>query len=544
MTTFLIYILKVGGWIAIFYMFYRLLLQKETFHRLNRVVLLATAVLSFVLPFCIITFHENIEMAAPVVQSTATVSAAEIAEIPSTPWWITVGTILYWTGFTFVLGRTLYSIYQVRRLISESELHHQADGTRIAVTDKPIPPSSWYKTVILSRKDFEENDAAILAHERGHIAHRHTVDVVLTDILTAFQWFNPAIWMLRLDLRAIHEYQADEAVLSKGINARQYQYLLIRKATGIGGYSAANSFNHSTLKNRITMMLKSKSSDKRTYKALFVLPIIALALAVNARTVTNITYLPANEDSNAKEVKQSIMAETAQATTIEEAKAIIDETSAVEQSQQDDKKTPLYIVDGVEVKSIDDINPDDIASVNVLKGESATAIYGEKGANGVVVITMKAKTEDDKTVDVKGTVYDAADGLPLVGTTIRIIGNGKGTVADVDGDFELSGVKPSDKLELSYIGYASEIVLVPTNGKPFKVMMKKDNSDKKEVAPVKKFAPSTSAKVNGKMPDNIFIDGKKVAKEELNKIDPNTIKEMRVEKGKDGSSSILITLKK
>ena len=543
MTTFLIYILKVGGWTALFYMFYRLLLQKETFHRLNRVVLLVTAVLSFVLPFCIITFHENIEMAVPVVQSTATV-AAEVAEIPSIPWWITVGTILYWTGFAFVLGRTLYSIYQVRCLISESELHHQTDGTRIAVADKPIPPSSWYKTVILSRKDFEENDAAILAHERGHIAHRHTVDVVLTDILTAFQWFNPAIWMLRLDLRAIHEYQADEAVLSKGINARQYQYLLIRKATGIGGYSAANSFNHSTLKNRITMMLKSKSSDKRTYKALFVLPIIALALAVNARTVTDITYLPVNEDSNVKETKQSIMAEAAQATTIEEAKAIIDETSAVEQSQQDDQKKLLYIVDGVEVKSIDDINPDDIASVNILKGESATAIYGERGANGVVMITMKAKTEDDKTVDVKGTVYDAADGLPLVGTAIKVIGSNKGTVADVDGDFELSGVKPSDKLEISYIGYASEIVLVPANGKSFKVMMKKDNSDKKEVAPTKNFTPSKSGKTNGGGLDNVFIDGKKVAKEDLNKIDPNTIKEMRVEKGKDGSSSILITLKK
>jgi TonB family protein len=96
--------------------------------------------------------------------------------------------------------------------------------------------------------------------------------------------------MLRSDLRAIHEYEADGAVLSQGINARQYQYLLITKAASIGGYSLANGISHSTLKNRINMMLHTKSPSQRYFKLLALLPIVAMALAVNAETVTDYVY--------------------------------------------------------------------------------------------------------------------------------------------------------------------------------------------------------------------------------------------------------------
>ena len=114
--------------------------------------------------------------------------------------------------------------------------------------------------------------------------------MLLVDLLTALQWFNPAIWMLRSDLRAIHEYEADGEVLSKGINARQYQYLLITKAGGIGGYSLANGITHSALKNRITMMLHTESPRRRLLKLLALLPIVGVTLALNAETVTDIVY--------------------------------------------------------------------------------------------------------------------------------------------------------------------------------------------------------------------------------------------------------------
>jgi TonB family protein len=144
--------------------------------------------------------------------------------------------------------------------------------------------------IVMDRRDYEDGNPAILAHERGHIRLRHSWDLLLVDTLTALQWFNPAMWMLRQDLRAIHEYEADGEVLSLGINARQYQYLLITKAAGIGGYSLANGISHSTLKNRINMMLHKKSERRSLLKLLALIPIVGLALALNARTVTDYVY--------------------------------------------------------------------------------------------------------------------------------------------------------------------------------------------------------------------------------------------------------------
>ena len=159
-----------------------------------------------------------------------------------------------------MLCKTFWSIGKVVLLIRRSEQHPLTDGVIVCVTgNTALTPFSWMHYIVMNRSDYDLQDAAILAHERGHIRMHHSYDVVLVDILTALQWFNPAMWMLRADLRAIHEYEADAAVLSQGINARQYQYLLITKATGIGGYSIANGISHSTLKNRITMMLHKKS---------------------------------------------------------------------------------------------------------------------------------------------------------------------------------------------------------------------------------------------------------------------------------------------
>ena len=111
----------------------------------------------------------------------------------------------------------------------------------------PTKIFSWMKYIVLSRSDYEANDASILAHERGHIRRHHSLDLLLVDSLTALQWFNPAMWMLRQDLRAIHEYEADAAVLSQGINMRQYQYLLIQKAVSQCGYSVANGISQAVL---------------------------------------------------------------------------------------------------------------------------------------------------------------------------------------------------------------------------------------------------------------------------------------------------------
>ena len=290
MTDFLIYDLKVALLIALFYMFYRLLLAHETFHRVNRIVLLLTAVASYVLPLCVITYHETVVMhQAPLV--TIEGLQATVYEPSSTPWWQIALPVLFIIGASIALGHTLCSLFRIIRLINHSEQHPQDDGTIVCVTgNAAISPFSWMHYIVMNRSDYETRDAAILAHERGHIRLRHSWDLILVDTLTALQWFNPAIWMLRSDLRAIHEYEADGAVLSQGINARQYQYLLITKAGGIGGYSLANGITHSALKNRITMMTNKTSKSSHLLKLLALLPIVGVTLALNAETVKDYVY--------------------------------------------------------------------------------------------------------------------------------------------------------------------------------------------------------------------------------------------------------------
>ena len=290
MTDFLIYDAKVAALIATFYMFYRLMLARETFHRVNRLTLLLTAIASFVLPLCVITLHETVTVEAVSKVLVGDVRM-EIASEAGPELWQVLLPALFIIGIVATLGHTLTSMFRILMLIKRSEKHPQSDGITICVTSNgQIQPFSWMRYIVMNRRDYEDGNPAILAHERGHIRLRHSWDVLLVDLLTALQWFNPAMWMLRQDLRAIHEYEADGAVLSQGINARQYQYLLISKAAGIGGYSLANGISHSTLKNRINMMLHKKSERRSLLKLLALIPIVGLALALNARTVTDYVY--------------------------------------------------------------------------------------------------------------------------------------------------------------------------------------------------------------------------------------------------------------
>ncbi len=227
MLSFLIYEGKVAVALLVFYLFYRFLLKKETFHRFNRVVLVGTAVLSFLLPLCIITIRRPIEMAsvAPEPVAVTDLPALEVVPLvdPAVPWWPVALAVLFWAGVAFVLFRVAVSILSIVRIIRRGELIREEDGCIIIVTERDIDPFSWMRYIVLSRKDWEAPHEPILVHEKAHIGYGHSVELLLVDILSAFQWFNPAIWMLRSDLQELHEYEADDAVLRSGANIKEYQ---------------------------------------------------------------------------------------------------------------------------------------------------------------------------------------------------------------------------------------------------------------------------------------------------------------------------------
>ena len=368
MLSFLIYDLKVAALLVVFYMFYRLLLERTSLVHFNRVVLLLTAVLSFVLPLCIITVHEYVE-AIPVTATTVETAGNGILQQAPVSFWSVYGprltlllTVVLVGGMLIRMGIVVRSFLNLKKLISNSEKKTLADGVVMAITDEPVAPFSWMRTVVMNRSDYasQMDGGAILAHERGHIRCHHSLDVVLVEVLTALQWFNPVVWFLRQDLRALHECEADQAVLSQGFNTDQYIQLLIRKAIGLPVSQLANGMSARTIKKRIVMMKTNRKPSRSSWlRALYILPIVALALVVQAHTVV--------------ECRQPSLA-----------------TGGVSNDSL------LVAIDGGSCyTSLDEVSkmvkPEDIDNITVLKGKAAADVFGEERAkNGVVVIETKA----------------------------------------------------------------------------------------------------------------------------------------------------------
>ena len=299
MMEFLFYDLKVAVLIAAFYFCYRLLMERDTLHRLNRVVLLVALVLSLVLPLCVVTFHETQWIEPLPVDDQAEPDVAELGQalpvVPARQWWQLALTIVVVGGMVFRLAYLLRSYAMLRRMLRSGEEHQLDDGLRLVVVDQPVAPFSWMKTIVVNRQDYAERNALLLIHERSHIRLHHSRDVVFVELLTVLQWFNPVVWLLSRDLRTVHEYEADEAVLSQGADTAQYITLLMHKAMGVQACVLANGINTSETKKRVKMMIKMKSPRWSWLKCLYIVPIAALSLAVTAQTVTDYKVLPSQE---------------------------------------------------------------------------------------------------------------------------------------------------------------------------------------------------------------------------------------------------------
>ena len=298
MGIFCVYIVKSSVCLALFYLFYRLLLSKETFHRFNRCALLGVLFFSVLIP-CIevqVQHPADLQQAMYALgQLSAEVASVQTADFSAssvdTSVWLVAGCMLvYLLGGAFFLLRNLYSLYRLRHLFRacrQESLAGYLPGcparVQLRVYEGELSPFSWLHYIFISRADLQENGREILIHELAHIRLRHSWDLLLADCCIFLQWFNPAAWLLKQELQAIHEYQADETVIHEGVNARQYQLLIIKKAVGTRLYSMANSLNHSSLKKRITMMMKEKSNPWARLKYLYVLPVAAMTLTAFAR---------------------------------------------------------------------------------------------------------------------------------------------------------------------------------------------------------------------------------------------------------------------
>ena len=301
-----------------FVIMYRLLLRRETFHGLKRGALMLSLVLSYVLPLTVITVHRDVrkspavqtvkaeqpvaatpinqiqpfspvaETAAPVPTVTTTENAAVQAPVQKNIADILLTGLLaaYLAGLIVMLTLRIISILRVAAIVRSGKTVERGNGYRIVVTDKNVSPFSWLGTIVICKKDYAGIDTNVLRHERAHIAHGHPSELMLLDFMSLFQWFNPAVWVLRRDLCLVHEQQADSDVLKSVSDARPYQYMLLTQSQGGLAFNIVASFNGNGVESRIDMMNRKRSGRRQMLRFFYLPVIICMSLVLTA----NVAY--------------------------------------------------------------------------------------------------------------------------------------------------------------------------------------------------------------------------------------------------------------
>lgn len=299
----LLYILKSTICLILFYLGFKALLSNDTFFRFNRWVLLVGIATCMLLPAIKIQTSEPLLIQQPIIHLEKMIAGEETVvtylsdnnpEVDMIPVvtpakmidWGQIIALLYWAGFIFCLMTTLLSFRKMFVLIRSGRKLQQGRYTLILVPSC-VSPFSWGRYIILSEEDYEKHPDEILTHEMMHLKSHHSIDLLFMECILWLHWFNPAIWLLKRELKDIHEYQADKGVLTQGIDATKYQLLLVKKAVGSSLYTLANSFNHSKIKKRITMMLKGKSNNWARLKLLLLVPVGLIVLNAFARPEVN-----------------------------------------------------------------------------------------------------------------------------------------------------------------------------------------------------------------------------------------------------------------
>ena len=297
MSYFLIYLIKSTVYLGLFYAFFLIAMRGTTFFRFNRMMLLLGSIVCMLLPCYTLTVEkvEGMQLPMQVLDEMLVLRTPEEAltdptmELPvqeaktavSTPILPMVLLGIYLLGMLIYLTMVIRSFKEVWKLIATHPKQWK-DGCWLVILPDKTPSFSWSNYIIISEEDYR-NYPQVLVHERMHYLCRHSYDILFMTLVHAIHWFNPMVWLIRTELKQLHEFEADQGVINQGIDATQYQLLLVKKAVGPKLYTIANGFNHTKLKKRITMMIQEKSNGWELLKWLVVIPVTMGAMLVFAQ---------------------------------------------------------------------------------------------------------------------------------------------------------------------------------------------------------------------------------------------------------------------
>ena len=402
-----LFVLKSAITLALLYSCFFILLSKETFHRFNRVMLLGIMVAAFVVPMLHITtehptiINEEVQLMENMTDRGIVFIYEDEAMEPQPQFnWVQVIKWVYLVGVAVMLIITLIQVFNLVRLMRGGIHQKDEQGNTIILINGEIPPFSIFHFIVMSVKDYESGRQYILTHEQEHIRLGHSYDLLLMQVLKTIQWFNPFVWFISRDLKTIHEYEADQAVINQGIDAKQYQLFLVKKVVGNRLQPFTNNLKHGSLKKRIAMMYQKKSNRWLMLKALFAIPVIALTISAFA---TPAAIKPVEE------LVQTIEEETSPSFVLQDEREILANEVSNEPSNLLAPET------GKGSEDVPDVKPG-----QVLTGQ----VTDEKGEP----LQTANVTEQDE----QGRIYAKA-------------------VTDVNGNFAIKIVNPEHNIRVSYV---------------------------------------------------------------------------------------------
>ena len=519
----MLYVIKAAITLALLYSCFFIFLSKETFHRFNRSMLVGIMLISLFMPmFHFTTSHpttlnEEVYIVQNYIEHDTTpiiVTAQQAQGIT----WIQALTWIYMAGVVLMLILTLVQAISLCRFMCSGVRHTDTKGNTVILHNNDVPPFSIFRYIVMSVKDYESSRQYILTHEQEHIRLGHTYDLLLLQGMKTLMWFNPFIWFLSRDLKAVHEYEADQAVINQGIDAKSYQQLLVMKVVGNRLQPFTNNLNHGSLKKRIIMMYQKPSNRWLMLKALCAIPVAALTINTFATPIETdpvedmVKTLETTSVPTINEVKENVL------TTVES----IDETPFAIHPVADQygritgfthegkpadgyfECTAEYVfIDGRQATEAELRNYKTLlanSKFEMVKTANGTAKYNYKDKHGIIVIHTQGESatpdDDNPLILVNGLEMGLpADIKTLDGETIS----------------KMLGIKEEDVESITVLKDAAAKALYGERGKNGVIEIKVKSSLLDKLPGIQKNEDGTYS-INGRKVQKILVNGKEFFK--------------------------------
>jgi beta-lactamase regulating signal transducer with metallopeptidase domain len=281
MDNLLLYLLRVSAGTMLFYLCYILFFSKDTFYLRNRIFLIGLLLLSIIIPvlkvfniFAVDSTIEHTNSMNSIILSGTIIGATVSEKITS----FDLNSLFIWLYFSisvFFLLRALTSMARTLMIIRRGSIQ-DTKFPKVVLSDMEHPPFSFFPYVVIPKKTFESGDyLEILAHEKAHIRQGHTFDLLLSELLIVFLWFNPFMWLIKRSMVLNHEYLADNFSIKSSSSIKEYQYKLLNISKGLMNVPLAHNFS-SLIKNRIVMINKRPTRNYAALKSIIILPVAAI----------------------------------------------------------------------------------------------------------------------------------------------------------------------------------------------------------------------------------------------------------------------------